>query len=71
MAKTNLCQGKIDQIDKKTLEISKADDETYTDLSLLGEELPDHSPRFILLSYPLTMVCLLASRCLLQVLQMV
>ncbi|KAI4850203.1 glia maturation factor beta [Aureobasidium sp. EXF-8845] len=44
-----------DQIDKKTLEISKADDETYTDLSLLGEELPDHSPRFILLSYPLTM----------------
>lgn len=55
MAKTNICQGK-DQIDKKTLEISKADDETYTDLSLLGEELPDHSPRFILLSYPLTMV---------------
>ncbi|KAI4747145.1 hypothetical protein E4T50_02494 [Aureobasidium sp. EXF-12298] len=44
-----------DQIDKKTLEISKADDETYTDLSILGEELPDHSPRFILLSYPLTM----------------
>jgi hypothetical protein len=39
------------------LEISKADDEVYTDLSLLGEELPDHSPRFILLSYPLTMVC--------------
>jgi hypothetical protein len=51
----NFCQGK-DQIDKKTLEISKADDETYTDLSILGEELPDHSPRFILLSYPLTMV---------------
>ncbi|KER00155.1 hypothetical protein AUEXF2481DRAFT_75282 [Aureobasidium subglaciale EXF-2481] len=45
----------IDQIDKKTLEISKADDEVYTDLSTLGEELPDHSPRFILLSYPLTM----------------
>ncbi|KAI5248626.1 hypothetical protein E4T43_01415 [Aureobasidium subglaciale] len=44
-----------DQIDKKTLEISKADDEVYTDLSILGEELPDHSPRFILLSYPLTM----------------
>ncbi|CAD0088400.1 unnamed protein product [Aureobasidium mustum] len=50
-----LSQG-TDQIDKKTLEISKADDEVYTDLSLLGEELPDHSPRFILLSYPLTMV---------------
>ncbi|CAD0056032.1 unnamed protein product, partial [Aureobasidium pullulans] len=40
---------------QKTLEISKADDEVYTDLSLLGEGLPDHSPRFILLSYPLTM----------------
>lgn len=50
-----------DQIDKKTLEISKADDEVYTDLSILGEELPDHSPRFILLSYPLTMVCCLSS----------
>ncbi|TIA13699.1 glia maturation factor beta [Aureobasidium pullulans] len=48
-------QAVIYQIDKKTLEISKADDEVYTDLSLLGEELPDHSPRFILLSYPLTM----------------
>ncbi|KAH0290186.1 glia maturation factor beta, partial [Aureobasidium sp. EXF-3399] len=48
-------QAIIYQIDKKTLEISKADDETYTDLSILGEELPDHSPRFILLSYPLTM----------------
>ncbi|KAH0392519.1 glia maturation factor beta, partial [Aureobasidium melanogenum] len=48
-------QAVIYQIDKKTLEISKADDEVYTDLSILGEELPDHSPRFILLSYPLTM----------------
>jgi len=48
-------QAVIYQIDKKTLEISKADGETYTDLSLLREELPDHSPRFILLSYPLTM----------------
>ncbi|TIA36848.1 glia maturation factor beta [Aureobasidium pullulans] len=48
-------QAVIYQIDKKTLEISKADDEVYTDLSLLGEGLPDHSPRFILLSYPLTM----------------
>lgn len=54
-----LSQG-TDQIDKKTLEISKADDEVYTDLSILGEELPDHSPRFILLSYPLTMVCCLS-----------
>lgn len=46
----------VDQIDKKSLEISQADDEVYTDLTQLGDELPDHSPRYILLSYPLTMV---------------
>lgn len=45
-----------DQIDKKTLEISQVDEEVYTDLTQLGDELPDHSPRYILLSYPLTMV---------------
>ncbi|KAF1348947.1 hypothetical protein BDV97DRAFT_269746, partial [Delphinella strobiligena] len=48
-------QAVIYQIDKKTLEISQADDEVYSDLSQLGEELPDHSPRLILLSYPITM----------------
>jgi hypothetical protein len=47
-----------DQIDKKTMEISQADDVIYSDLKELGEELPDHTPRFILLSYPLTLVCL-------------
>lgn len=29
----------------------------YKDLQEIGEDLPDHSPRFILLSYPLTLVC--------------
>lgn len=48
---------KEDQIDKKTLEISQADDEVYKSMLDLGDELPDHSPRFILLSYPLTLVC--------------
>ncbi|KAK5015891.1 hypothetical protein LTR16_003939, partial [Cryomyces antarcticus] len=43
------------QIDKKSLEISQADDEVYTNLQELGDELPDHSPRFVLLSYPLTL----------------
>lgn len=28
----------------------------YTSLEEIGEDLPDHSPRFVLLSYPLTMV---------------
>jgi hypothetical protein len=46
-----------DLIDKVTLEI-RLDDEgiVYHDLEELGEELPDHAPRFILLSYPLTLV---------------
>ena len=45
-----------DQIDKQTLEISQADDETYSNMQELAEELPGHSPRFVLLSYPLTLV---------------
>lgn len=46
-----------DLIDKVTLEI-RLDDEgiVYHDLEELGEELPDHAPRFVLLSYPLTLV---------------
>lgn len=48
--------GKEDQIDKKTLEISQADDEVYTKMTDLSDELPDNSPRFVLLSYPLTLV---------------
>jgi hypothetical protein len=45
-----------DQIDKQSLEIAQAPDETYTDLRDLADELPDHSPRYVLLSYPLTLV---------------
>ncbi|OQO09629.1 hypothetical protein B0A48_05031 [Cryoendolithus antarcticus] len=48
-------QAVIYQIDKKTLEISQADDETYTSMPDLSDELPDNSPRFVLLSYPITM----------------
>lgn len=29
----------------------------YKTLEEIGDDLPDHSPRFILLSYPLTLVC--------------
>jgi hypothetical protein len=43
-------------IDKTTLEIKKDGDTVYTDLAEIGEDLPDHSPRFVLLSYPLTLV---------------
>ena len=47
---------KPDQIDKQTLEIAQIDDETYTSMQELADELPDHSPRYVLLSYPLTLV---------------
>ena len=52
-----LTRKKEDQIDKKTLEISQADNEVYKDMNELADELPDNSPRFVLLSYPLTLVC--------------
>ncbi|KAH7130288.1 hypothetical protein B0J11DRAFT_522828 [Dendryphion nanum] len=47
-------QAIIYQIDKKTLEIQPVDDEVYSDLQTLGDELPDHAPRFVLLSHPIT-----------------
>jgi hypothetical protein len=44
-------------IDKNTYEIRQDEDKTvYTSLEEIGDDLPDHAPRFILLSYPLTMV---------------
>jgi len=38
------------------MEIKRSDDVVYKDMQELGDELPSHSPRFVLLSYPLTMV---------------
>ncbi len=47
----------LDMIDKHTLEIKQDEDKTvYKTLGDIGEDLPDHSPRFVLLSYPLTLV---------------
>ena len=44
-------------IDKNTYEIRQDEDKTvYTSLDEISDDLPDHAPRFILLSYPLTMV---------------
>jgi len=43
-------------IDKHTLEIKQDEEKTvYKDLQEIGDDLPDHSPRFVLLSYPLTL----------------
>lgn len=51
-----LIEALTDMIDGKTQEIKAADDETYSNVRDLADELPDSSPRFILLSYPMTMV---------------
>ncbi|KAI9367881.1 hypothetical protein BJX61DRAFT_263032 [Aspergillus egyptiacus] len=42
-------------IDGKSQEIRAEDDEVYTKMEELADELPESSPRFILLSYPLTL----------------
>ncbi|MCJ1291206.1 hypothetical protein MMC34_002749 [Xylographa carneopallida] len=48
-------QAVIYQIDKHTLEIAQADNVIYNDMQELADELPTHSPRYVLLSYPLTL----------------
>lgn len=48
----------LDSIDKSTLAIAKADDEVYKDMTQLADELPPNQPRYILLSYPMTLVCI-------------
>ena len=46
-----------DMIDKQTKEIRQDDDAiVYKSLEELADDLPDHAPRFVLLSYPLTLV---------------
>lgn len=47
----------LDMIDKTTKEIKQDDEKTvYKSLDDIAEDLPDHSPRFVLLSYPMTLV---------------
>ncbi|KAK4142356.1 actin-depolymerizing factor gmf1 [Dichotomopilus funicola] len=49
-------QAVIYMIDKQTKEIRQDKDETvYDTIRDLADDLPDHSPRFILLSYPMTL----------------
>jgi hypothetical protein len=54
---------RTDQIDKKNMEIKQVEDTVYTNVQDVGDELPDNTPRYILLSYPLTLVCLLSVCC--------
>ena len=37
------------------MEIKPEDGQVYTNIQELADELPDNTPRYILLSYPLTM----------------
>ncbi|SMQ53807.1 unnamed protein product [Zymoseptoria tritici ST99CH_1A5] len=48
-------QAMIYHIDSKTMEILPVDSTVYTTLQDIADELPDNSPRYVLLSYPLTM----------------
>jgi hypothetical protein len=50
----------IDIIDAKTQEIRPQDDEVYSKMEDLADDLPESSPRFILLSYPMTTVSCLS-----------
>jgi len=55
-SRSNDPQAVIYLIDKSTLEIKQDEEKTvYKNLEDIGEDLPDHSPRFVLLSYPLTL----------------
>lgn len=46
----------VDIIDSKSQEIRPQDEEVFTKMEDLADELPESSPRFILLSHPLTLV---------------
>ncbi|KAF2241048.1 glia maturation factor beta [Trematosphaeria pertusa] len=54
-SRANDPQAILYEIDKKTLEIRPVDGEVFSDVQSLADELPDHAPRFVLLSYPLTL----------------
>lgn len=45
------------------MQIQPVDGEVYSDIQSLADELPDHAPRFVLLSYPLTLVRLSPPLC--------
>ncbi|RDW69436.1 Glia maturation factor beta [Coleophoma cylindrospora] len=55
-SRSNDPQAVIYYIDKNTLEIKQDEEKiVYKDLQEIADELPDHSPRYVLLSYPLTL----------------
>ncbi|KAM0328243.1 hypothetical protein ACHAQA_005652 [Verticillium albo-atrum] len=54
-SRSNDPQAVIYLIDKNTHEIRQDEDQmVYKSLDAIADDLPDHSPRFVLLSYPMT-----------------
>ncbi|KAJ5654124.1 hypothetical protein N7490_001127 [Penicillium lividum] len=51
----HLAYDRIDIIDAKSQEIRPQDGEVYSKMEDLADDLPESSPRFILLSHPLTL----------------
>lgn len=45
-----------DEIDKNTGEIRPQNEETYANMMDVADDLPETSPRFIVLSHPITLV---------------
>ncbi|PKS07311.1 hypothetical protein jhhlp_005913 [Lomentospora prolificans] len=55
-SRANDPQAVIYYIDKTTYEIKQDEDKVvYKSLEEVSDDLPDHAPRFVLLSYPLTL----------------
>lgn len=55
-SRSNDPQAVIYMIDKRTHEVKQDEEKiVYKSLEEIGDELPDNSPRFVLLSYPLTL----------------
>ncbi|KAF3384725.1 Actin-depolymerizing factor gmf1 [Penicillium rolfsii] len=55
-------QAQIYEIDKNTGEIRPKNDETYSNMMDLADELPETTPQFIVLSHPLTLWCVLSQK---------
>lgn len=52
-SRVSLMQAVVYMIDKNTYEIRKQDDEVQSSVEELVEELPDNTPRYIVVSYPM------------------
>ncbi|KAK6515637.1 hypothetical protein TWF506_007960 [Arthrobotrys conoides] len=48
-------QARIYLIDRKSLEIKEADSEVYTSLEDIADALPENTPRYVVLSHPVTL----------------